>query len=274
MSYVYAAETAGAGGYFPDVWASLLAEVISFGHVSSPRGKTTRELCDTAFSISMKRPVLTIPERKLHYRFMAAEAFWILSGDDTTKGIVPWNPRVEQFSDDGIRFFGAYGPKVVGQLPYVLATLLRDRDSRQAGLTIWRESPPKTKDVPCTVAMFFRIRKGQLSTRVFMRSCDLWLGTPYDVFTFTMVSYLLCARLNAHGVEVVPGNLTLFSASSHLYDHDLEGARVCAQSKMKALQAAAPPELWTSEAALLARLAALRDSAPGASTRWWENAQK
>ena len=140
---------------FSHVWLDLLQDVLENGNYVAPRGKMTREIPQRTIVVNMRKPVLRVPDRKLSFKFMVAEAFWILSGDDRVETIAPYNANIANFSDDGERFFGAYGPKIITQLPHVVGKLRVDKDSRQAGLTIWRENPPQTKDVPCTVAIFF-----------------------------------------------------------------------------------------------------------------------
>ena len=204
---------------FSHVWLDLLQDVLENGNYVAPRGKMTREIPQRTIVVNMRKPVLRVPDRKLSFKFMVAEAFWILSGDDRVETIAPYNANIANFSDDGERFFGAYGPKIITQLPHVVGKLRVDKDSRQAGLTIWRENPPQTKDVPCTVAIFFNIRQGKLNTHVFMRSSDVWLGVPYDVFNFSMLSHLVCGLLNEpqSAVDAVsPGNLFLTAASSQI----------------------------------------------------------
>jgi thymidylate synthase len=220
-----------------------------------------------------------VRERKLSYQFMAAEAFWILSGDDTVAGIAPWNQAISKFSDNGVEFFGAYGPKIAGQLDYVVNTLVNDPDSRQAGLTIWRENPPQTRDVPCTIAVFFSIRGGKLHASVFMRSSDAWLGLPYDVFNFSMLSHLVCCRLN-HALNltptegVTPGDLHLMMASSHLYARDLDHVELCLAPSIITPSSNPTPDIFCrNEHYLMSQLKALRDSKPGTQERWWEDAR-
>lgn len=284
---------------FSEAWLRLLHEVRWTGRDVAPRGKPTKELPMHTVCVDMRRPVLLVPERKLSYQFMAAEAYWMLMGDDTVAGIAPWNKNISQFSDDGVRFFGAYGPKILDQLDYVVHKLCEDHDSRQAGLTIWRERPPKTKDVPCTVAMFFSIRASRLEMNVFMRSNDVWLGTPYDVFNFSMVAHLVCCRLNQvnwlPGSDVSPGDLRLTAASSHLYDVHWEAAAALApgptssqfvggvrelgdlgetlrplQLRQWLAEPETPEELWLDTVHLRRTLKNLRDSKPGDALRWWE----
>jgi len=214
----------------------------------------------------MRRPVLRIPDRRLSYNFMAAEAFWILSGDNTVAGIAPYNENIAKFSDDGLTFFGAYGPRINAQLDYVTRKLLEDPDTRQAGLTIWRETPPMTKDTPCTVAIWFQLRDNRLQLHVFMRSSDLWLGLPYDVFNFSMLGHLVSARL-----RVQPGLLYLTAASSHLYATNYTAARECLDSCSNTrMQPRTPTELHLDESALMVRLDRLRAAHRGSPLRWWE----
>jgi thymidylate synthase len=203
---------------------------------------------------------------------MAAEAFWILSGDDRVESISQFNARIAEFSDDGKTFFGAYGPKIMTQLPYVVAKLREDDLSRQAVLTIWRECPPPTKDVPCTVAISFTLRDGKLNTHVFMRSSDLWLGLPYDVFNFSMLGHLVCANLNSQTADpdvAEPGTLHLTAVSSHLYEINWAQAGMCLPDRTKS-QLSTPDRMYQDPIYLMETLAELRYTKPGDELRWWE----
>lgn len=259
---------------FPDLsseWVRALGETLATGGVVTPRGQRTFEVAQRTLRVDLRRPVLMVPERKLNYRFMAAEAYWILSGDDRVATIAPYNKRIAEFSDDGERFFGAYGPKIMDQLPYVVRKLREDGATRQAWLTLWRENPPVTKDYPCTLAMGFMLRRHSLNMHVFMRSSDLWLGIPYDVFTFSMVAHQVAARLNDSGCAVVPGRLYLTAASSHLYERDWAPARdFLDRSAPLKPQAFTPPQLYNDEPTLMRTLAELRETKPGDERRWWE----
>lgn len=258
---------------FSHTWLSALNDILTNGDLVSPRGKRTKEIPQRTMVVDMRRPVLRVPDRSLSYRFMAAEAFWILSGDDRVETIAPYNSRIKDFSDDGERFFGAYGPKIKAQLPYIIEKLNADEDSRQAGLTIWRECPPQTKDVPCTVAIFFAIRNNKVNAHVFMRSSDVWLGVPYDVFNFSMLAHLVCGLLNEHrplADAVVPGKLFLTAASSHLYEVNWDDAKLCLGSEVLE-QPETDILLWNDAGHLMKTLEALRDTKAGDQLRWWEN---
>ena len=254
---------------FSHAWLEALQDILTCGNDVAPRDQPTKEILQRTMQINMRKPVLMIPTRKLSYQFMAAEAYWILTGDDRVETISPYNKRIADFSDDGKTFFGAYGPKIRGQLDYVVEKLLQDSSSRQAGLTIWRENPPPTKDIPCTIAVFFNIRDGKLNCHNFMRSSDIWLGIPYDVFNFSMLSHLVCASLNSKGCAVTPGTLYLTAASSHLYERNFEAAHECLGS-LPTNQNETPEILYGSTDTALNWLRALRDTKPGDVLRWWE----
>ena len=258
------------------VWVDMLGRLIHSGFEVSPRNKPTLELPQATIAIDMRRPVVVNRMRKLNYQFMAAEAYWIISGDDSVAGIAPWNSHIADFSDDGKKFFGAYGPKVKAQLQYVVAKLKKDPDTRQAGLTLWRENPPETKDYPCTIALWFMIRGGLLNCHSFMRSNDVWLGLPYDAFNFSMLSHYVAAHLE--GVE--PGTLYHTAASLHLYEPQWNEARELVKEHRNFVmrygydvQAPTPDFLWATPEMCLDWLMMLRSSTPGADIRWWEKVE-
>ncbi len=218
------------GFHASSAWLQTLQQIFTDGIDVAPRGLKTLELQHHAVHLDMSHPVVLCPARKLSYTFLAAEALWILSGDDRVETIAPYNKNIAQFSDDGHRFYGAYGPRIMEQFDWVVEKLLEDRDTRQAVMTIWRKKPPKTKDVPCTVAIMFSNRKGRLHCHVFMRSSDAWLGLPYDVFNFSMLSAKVACSFNRKcrpedTIEL--GFLHLTAASSHLYERNFAEAREC-----------------------------------------------
>lgn len=207
-------------------YQTLIRNVLAGGHLVSPRGQKVLELNNAHTLISMSHPRMTIPSRKLGRRFQFAEAWWILTGRNDVASIAPYSKAIKEFSDDGEYFVGAYGPKVVDQLSYVARCLSQDRDTRQAIMSIWRENLRDTKDVPCTLSLQFLIRQGALHCIATMRSSDLWLGWPYDVFNFSMIARRVLEMIPYEGL--VPGYLCINHGSLHLYERDWDNARVVA----------------------------------------------
>lgn len=194
-------------------YRKLLIDV-ALGPFVSPRGQLTREFMGYVTQVNMWMPLVTIPSRKISYSHMLAEAAWILGGE---RILTPGVERLLPYSDDGRTMAGAYGPPFLQQVPYVVDKLSQDICTRQAVMTLWERSPRESRDVPCTVAMQFFFRDRHIHTNVFMRSSDVWLGWPYDVFCFTMMTWhvSLCIR-----GRPTPGTLTIFAGSQHLYDRN------------------------------------------------------
>jgi thymidylate synthase len=222
--------TAPVYGTATRAWQAILRQNLLHGRNAAPRGLATYETPHLAVGLNLRQPVLCCPPRKLSYRFLAAEALWILDGDHRVETIAPYNQRIADFSDDGVTFFGAYGPRIESQREHVTRALAEDPATRQAVLTIWRENPPKTRDTPCTVALTFAIREEALEAHAFMRSSDAWLGIPYDLFNFAMVALRVACDVNRYAGRCLVQDLDalyLTAASSHLYATNLDGARRC-----------------------------------------------
>ena len=126
-----------------------------FEFESAPRHLKIKEFINDGFIVDMDKPIITIPERKLNHNFMTGEAWWILDGRNDVRSLSKYMGKIKRYSDDGVRFFGAYGPKIVDQLSYCIKILVEDRDTRQSCLTIWRQNPPFSKDIPCTISLQF-----------------------------------------------------------------------------------------------------------------------
>lgn len=216
------------------IWQGLLTNIMTNGKTVKPRGQVTKELLGLKTLVPMSHPVITIKERRLGYRFMAAEAAWILSADNRVETIGRYAKAIRQFSDDGVFFFGAYGPPIRDQIAHIIQSLVDDEDSRQAVLTIWRQNPRKSKDIPCTISAQFMIRDGKLDCFMNMRSSDAWLGVPYDWFNFTCLATYVLLHLRSRGKVYELGNLHFYAASQHLYETNFDGAEACTNSEVLA----------------------------------------
>lgn len=216
------------GATATNTWLMALEHTLSSGTPTMPRGLPCREILNAHTTTPMYKPIVTTPARHLGYRFMFAEAYWILTGDNRVSTIAPYSKSISQFSDNGKIFSGAYGPMVVEQVDYVVRALTKDLNTRQAIMTIWRPSPPPSKDIPCTVAVQFIVRDGYLHCIDTMRSSDVWLGWPYDTFNFSMLSaYIILCLYENTGIKLQLGNLHMNLGSLHLYEENVEQARLC-----------------------------------------------
>jgi len=215
-----------------NVWHNLVESLVAYGRPHSPRNLASRELIGVQTAVDMVRPFVQTSDRKLSKVFAATQASHILRGDNSLHGYGEHAKYVERFSDDGARLSGAYGPKVVDQIPFVVMKLIEDRDTRQAVMSLWRERPGDSRDVPCTLSLQFLIRDRKLHCITSMRSSDAWLGWPYDVFDFTMITAtvlleyrkLLRRKIDDRWDDeskVGLGCLRITAGSQHLYESDV-----------------------------------------------------
>ena len=216
-------------------WYFLLANLVANGQRIAPRQLPCREIIGVNLRIeSALLNSFYSPIRNLNYKFGVAEWLWIWYGRDDVRSIAQYNKQIAQFSDNGLTFDGAYGPKVVDQWLRVGNLLKQDPDTRQAVIQIYQPPAQPTKDVPCTLSFQMFVRNGDLHGVVVMRSSDVWLGLPYDFFNFSMLLNTMAAQ-QGYGV----GSLTYQLGSSHLYETNLEAAS-------KILEDEGPPEILES----------------------------
>lgn len=204
-----------------DAWLMILDNVMEFGHECSPRGMKIKELVGTQITLDCgKENLIYHPHRELNYRFAVAEWLWIQAGRKDVAFPALFNKQIAKFSDDGITFAGAYGPRLQDQWSWLLETLRSDRDTRQAVVTIWDRRPARSKDIPCTLGLQVLLRENKLHGVFTMRSQDLYLGYCYDIYNFGQI---LNGLAGAMGVET--GSLTLNTGSSHIYEPNFEKVR-------------------------------------------------
>jgi Thymidylate synthase len=184
------------------------------------RGKMRWE-CAVPFSTTYLRPterVLFDKVRDCNPYFHFFESLWILAGRNDVKWLEQWLPSIREYSDDGIKFHGAYGARLYPQFNAVVNRLQRDPTNTRTVLQIYdwgRDAYYDEKDMPCNTMIFLTIRNGKLNMTVCNRSNDLiWGAYGANVVQFSMLQEYLCARI---GNGTTPGIYTQFSHNTHVY---------------------------------------------------------
>ena len=187
---------------------------------SKPRGMKIKECLGVSFSIANPRDRITNNSiRQMSLSFAFGEFLWYLRGSDKLNIIEYYSKMYPNFSDDKVTVNGAYGARLFGgklsQWEQVKSLLLRDPDSRQAVISIYqpRDLFSSSLDIPCTCVLQYFIRNRQLHGITYMRSNDIYLGMPYDIFSFTTLQEMLALELN---VEL--GSYTHMVGSLHIYE--------------------------------------------------------
>lgn len=185
--------------------------------------KLLPEPCCLTYLYPVKR-VLFAEARDANPYFHLMEALWMLAGRNDVKWLKQFNSKIDQYSDDGVSFHGAYGYRWVNhfdfdQLDWLIQHLTLNPDSRRAVLTMWDprvDTPDKTnvKDVPCNTQACFSIRPHGLDMTVFNRSNDLvWGATGANAVHFSFLQEYLAWAL---GVPV--GRYHQITNNLHIYE--------------------------------------------------------
>lgn len=155
--------------------------------------------------------------RNLPMKYAIGEMLWYMSHNNKLKEIQKYTKGWDRMSDDGVTVNSNYGWCIrdkygFDQWEWCKQELNNNPNSRRAVIHIKEPSDKESKDVNCTVCLQFFIRDEKLYCTTYMRSNDIWLGYPYDVFQFTCMQILMSMEL---GIEL--GTYTHIAGSLHLY---------------------------------------------------------
>lgn len=193
--------------------------------MDSRDGGVVAEILDAVFEVEdPTRNVVTNSLRSMPLRYAIGELAWYLSGSNAVKDISQFSKKWTELSDDGVTNNSAYGHRIFtrfgfDQWEYVKSLIKKDPNTRQAVIHIKDADNKPTKDTPCTVYLQFLLRDGKLNLSVHMRSNDLWMGVPYDMFSFCFLQMKMAMEL---GVGI--GTYTHYAGSLHLYERDYYSA--------------------------------------------------
>jgi thymidylate synthase len=211
----------------------LLRLVLEHGKEKSDRtGTGTLSIfgAQARFDLREHFPLLTT--KKLHLKSIIYELLWFLRGETNIKylndhGVTIWN---EWANDDGNlgRVYGAQwrdwrgenGVRV-DQIDNVIAQIKKNPSSRRLIVSAWNPAEiEKMALPPCHVLFQFYVQDGELSCQLYQRSADLFLGVPFNI-----ASYSLLTMMVAQVVDLAPGDFVHTFGDLHLYSNHIEQAR-------------------------------------------------
>ncbi|HYJ05101.1 MAG TPA: thymidylate synthase [Chthoniobacterales bacterium] len=183
------------------------------------------------FDLRESFPLLTT--KKLHLKSIIHELLWFLQGDTNVrslnaKGVTIWNEWADKESGElgpvygaqWIRWRGADGA-VINQIDNVIAEIKRNPDSRRLIVSAWNVAELDRMALPpCHVLFQFYVRDGELSCQLYQRSADLFLGVPFNI-----ASYSLLTMMVAQVCDLRPGEFIHTFGDLHLYQNHLDQAR-------------------------------------------------
>jgi thymidylate synthase len=181
------------------------------------------------FDLAQGFPLLTT--KKLHTRSIVHELLWFLRGETNVRslqaeGVTIWDEWADERGELGPvygyqwRSWPLPGGGHVDQLADVLAQIRRNPDSRRLIVSAWNVADiPRMKLPPCHAFFQFYVAEGRLSCQLYQRSADVFLGVPFNI-----ASYALLTHLVAQQTDLAPGDFVWTGGDCHLYRNHLEQA--------------------------------------------------
>jgi len=215
-------------------YLDLLDDILDHGVVKEDRTGTGtlsvfgRQL---RFDLAEGFPLLTT--KKLHLRSIIHELLWFLAGDTNVAylnqhGVTIWDEWADQDGELG-PIYGAQWrswPMADGghvdQVAAVVDSLRSDPDSRRHLVCAWNVADlPRMALPPCHVLFQFYVAQGRLSCQLYQRSADVFLGVPFNI-----ASYALLTLMVAQVCDLQPGEFVHTFGDVHLYSNHVEQARL------------------------------------------------
>ena len=246
-----------------DLLRHVLCEILSAGSHIRPSKGPARDLAAVSLRLTNPRARISRTETRGKPYSCLGELCWYLAGSNALQFIQYYVPAYRRYAD-GNCVHGGYGPRLfqwraLDQFSSVGDLLQRNQDSRRAVIQLFDayDLLGDHNDVPCTCTLQFLLRGGLLNMVTHMRSNDVYLGLPHDIFCFTMLQEILARTLS---VDV--GWYAHFVGSLHLYDINQSAVHSFLSEGWQSTQDAMPPmplgDPWPAIRALLAAERALR----------------
>jgi thymidylate synthase len=208
-------------------YEDLLRHVLATGSVKTDRtgtGTTSVFGAQLRFDLSQGFPLITT--KRVHFKSIAYELLWFLRGEGNVNwlqenGVTIWDEWADAAGDLGPvygvqwRSWPTPNGDHVDQISQVIETLRTNPDSRRMIVSAWNVAEIPNMALPPCHAMFqFYVADGKLSCQLYQRSADLFLGVPFNIASYALLTHLVAAQV---GLEV--GDFIWTGGDCHIYDN-------------------------------------------------------
>lgn len=215
-------------------YLDLMRHVLEHGHKKSDRtGTGTLSVFgwQMRFDLAQGFPLLTT--KKLHTKSIIHELLWFLKGDTNIRylkehGVSIWDDWADANGDLGPvygyqwRSWHAPDGRVIDQITQLVDGLKNNPDSRRHIVSAWNPADiDRMKLPPCHALFQFYVADGKLSCQLYQRSADIFLGVPFNIASYALLTLML-----AQVCGFKPGDFVHTLGDAHLYTNHLEQARL------------------------------------------------
>ena len=215
-------------------YLDLMRHVLEHGVRKADRtGTGTLSVFGWQMRFDLARGFPLVTTKKLHLKSIIHELLWFLRGDTNiaylnAHGVTIW----DEWADGDGELGPIYGAqwrswrtadgRAIDQLAEVVERIRRDPDSRRLLVSAWNVGELERMALPpCHVLFQFYVAQGRLSCQLYQRSADIFLGVPFNI-----ASYALLTQMMAQVTGLEPGEFVHTLGDAHLYLNHLEQARL------------------------------------------------
>ncbi|MEJ1161592.1 thymidylate synthase [Prosthecomicrobium sp. N25] len=212
----------------------LMRRILETGATKHDRtGTGTRSVFGHQMRFDLAAGFPLVTTKKLHLKSIVYELLWFLRGETNVRwlnerGVTIWDEWADANGDLG----PVYGHQwrswptpdggTIDQIAWVEQEIRRNPDSRRLMVTAWNPADiPKMKLPPCHALFQFYVAEGRLSCQLYQRSADVFLGVPFNI-----ASYALLTLMMAQVTGLKPGEFVHTLGDAHLYLNHLDQARL------------------------------------------------
>ncbi len=215
-------------------YLDLLRLVLENGHAKSDRtGTGTLSVFGAQARYNLQEGFPLLTTKKLHLKSIIHELLWFLRGDTNVRslqaeGVTIWNEWADPEGNLG-RVYGAQWTDwrtpsggSINQIAEVIRQIRANPDSRRLIVSAWNPGEVDSMALPpCHTLFQFYVAEGRLSCQLYQRSADLFLGVPFNI-----ASYALLTLMVAQVCELQPGDFVHTFGDLHLYSNHIEQAKL------------------------------------------------
>ena len=214
-------------------YLDLMRHVLERGHRKNDRtGTGTLSVFGAQLRFDLARGFPLVTTKKVHVKSVVHELLWFLAGDTNVgylreHGVTIWDEWADADGELGPvygrqwRAWPAPGGGTIDQVADVVAEIRRNPDSRRLVVSAWNPADvPAMALAPCHALFQFHVAGGRLSCQLYQRSADLFLGVPFNIASYALLTHMV-AQVCGLGV----GDFVHTFGDVHLYLNHLDQAR-------------------------------------------------
>lgn len=225
------------------VYHQLLQHLLDHGAAKSDRtGTGTLSTFGYQMRFNLQEGFPLVTTKKVHFKSVVYELLWFLKGDTNiqylkTHGVGIWDEWADENGDLGPvygkqwRSWESPDGQTIDQMKELLQTLKSNPDSRRMVVSAWNVADlGKMALMPCHCLFQFYVANGKLSCQLYQRSADVFLGVPFNIASYALLTHMIA---HVSGLEV--GEFVWTGGDTHLYNNHLEQAKTQLSRTPKAL---------------------------------------